>query len=89
MADFTIDDLRRILHAAAGTDESIDPATDIHDTTFDDLGYDSLALLEAGSRIEREYGISLDDSAVIEAGTPRCLLTAVNTRLSNAKRLVK
>ncbi|MCX4469491.1 Oxytetracycline polyketide synthase acyl carrier protein [Micromonospora sp. MW-13] len=90
MADeFTIEDLRRILRAAAGADEGTHLTTDIHDAAFDELGYDSLALLETGSRIEREYGISLDDSTVIEARTPRVLLAAVNARLSIEKRLVK
>jgi act minimal PKS acyl carrier protein len=78
---FTIDDLTRILRDAAGADESIDLDGDILDAGFDDLGYDSLALLETGLRIEREYGIELDDSTLTDAGTPRVLLAAVTARL--------
>ena len=60
----TIDDLKRILREAAGQDETIDLDGDILDTSFEDLGYDSLALLETGSRIEREHGIELEDTSV-------------------------
>lgn len=80
----TVDDLRRILREAAGETEDVDLDGDIADKTFDELGYDSLALLETGGRIERELGIRLEDSAVSEAGTPRALLLVVNERLAAA-----
>jgi minimal PKS acyl carrier protein len=52
------------------------------DTEFDTLGYDSLALLETGSRIEREFGIKLDDSTMSDSATPRALIEAVNAQLA-------
>lgn len=79
---FTLDDLRRILLASAGADENVDLDGDILDLTFDALGYESLALLETGSRIEREYVITLDESALADATTPRQLLNVVNTQLA-------
>lgn len=81
---FTLDDLRRILLEAAGVDESVDLTGDIIDTEFQALGYESLALLETGGRIEREFGISLDDSALTDAVTPRGLIDIVNKQLSAA-----
>jgi minimal PKS acyl carrier protein len=87
MADvttFTIDQLRRILREGAGADEGIDLDGDILDTGFEELGYDSLALLETGSRIEREYGIRLGDAVLTGAETPRALLAAVNAHLATA-----
>lgn len=78
---FTLDDLRRILRAAAGADESIDLDGDILDTEFEALNYESLALLETCSRIEREYGISLDDALDVDH-TPRSLIELVNDRIS-------
>ncbi|MFD8220599.1 acyl carrier protein [Streptomyces sp. NPDC059697] len=81
---FTLDDLRRILLEAAGVDESVDLAGDIIDIDFQALGYESLALLETGGRIEREFGISLDDSALSDAVTPRGLIDIVNKQLSAA-----
>ena len=74
--EFTIGDLRRVLRAAAGDAEGVGL-----DVPFADLGYDSLALLETGGRIEREYGIELADSTITDAETPRALLASVNERL--------
>lgn len=82
---FTLDDLRRILLEAAGAEEGTDLSGDIIDTTFELLGYDSLALLETGSRIEREYGITLEDSALTDAVDPRSLIDTVNAQLSAAQ----
>ncbi|ALV30892.1 MULTISPECIES: acyl carrier protein [Streptomyces] len=81
---FTLDDLRRILLEAAGADESVDLAADIQDTSFEVLGYESIALLETGGRIEREYGIVLDDDDLSEELTPRDLIDAVNAQLAPA-----
>jgi act minimal PKS acyl carrier protein len=78
---FTLDDLRRILLEAAGEEEGVDLTGDIIDTEFSALGYESLALLETGSRIEREYDVSLEDSALTDAVTPRGLIDIVNTQL--------
>nr|ADO32788.1 acyl carrier protein [Streptomyces vietnamensis] len=78
MARLTLDVLRTILVACAGEDDSADLSGDILDTTFEDLGYDSLALMESAARIEREFGVTLDDDDVNEALTPRLLLDLVN-----------
>ncbi|MET8690662.1 acyl carrier protein [Streptomyces sp. NPDC004732] len=81
---FTLADLRRILIEAAGADEAAALDGDILDTTFGLLGYESLALLETGGCIEREYGISLDDDTLTDALTPRELIHTVNERLAAA-----
>ncbi|WP_422755595.1 acyl carrier protein [Micromonospora sp. WMMD708] len=78
----SLDDLRRILREAAGADASTDLDTEILDRTFDELGYDSLALLETAGRIEREYHVALSDAVVTEAETPRALLDVVNAQLA-------
>ncbi|MET7457946.1 acyl carrier protein [Streptomyces sp. NPDC005574] len=80
---FTIEDLKRILLEGAGADENVDLDGDILDTEFEELSYESLALLETCGRIEREYGISLDDSVLTEAKTPRAMVEAVNARLDD------
>ncbi|MDH6435223.1 act minimal PKS acyl carrier protein [Streptomyces sp. SAI-144] len=80
---FTLDDLRRILVDAAGDDESYNLDGDILDTDFEELGYESLALLETGGRIEREYGISLDEEVLSIANTPRLLIDTVNNGLAS------
>lgn len=76
--EFTVDDLKRILREGAGVDENVDLDGDILDTDFESLGYESLAMLEIGSRIERELGVTLDDDTLTEATTPRTLIGVVN-----------
>ncbi|MFJ6855959.1 phosphopantetheine-binding protein [Streptomyces sp. NPDC091271] len=84
-AEFTLDDLRRILLEAAGADEGVDLHGDILDVQFEALGYESLALLETGSRIESEYHIALDEELLSEADTPRALIAAVNQAIPDAR----
>ncbi|MFE9365653.1 phosphopantetheine-binding protein [Streptomyces sp. NPDC006978] len=84
--EFTLDDLRHILLEGAGADEGVDLEGDILDVQFEALGYESLALLETGSRIEREYAIVLDEDLLTDADTPRALITAVNEHLLAAPR---
>jgi act minimal PKS acyl carrier protein len=84
MAQLTLAAMRTILVACAGEDDSVDLSGDILDVTFEDLGYDSLALMESASRIEREYGVSLSDDDVNEELTPRLLLELVNNTVAEA-----
>ncbi|MFJ7773342.1 acyl carrier protein [Streptomyces sp. NPDC097107] len=79
--EFTLEVLRRILLEGAGADEGVDLDGDILDTDFEELGYESLALLETAGRIEREYGIALDDDVFTDNPTPRGLITAVNAQM--------
>ncbi len=83
MADekFTIEQLTAILRECAGEDEDVDLDGQILDTEFEELGYESLALLEATGRIERDYDIVLGEDALNDARTPRALLEIVNSRL--------
>ena len=85
MREFTSDDLKRILRAGAGAAEGVNLDGDIDDVPFSDLGYDSLALLETGSRIEREFAIRLDDTAVTDAKVPRQLVAVVNECIQSAR----
>jgi act minimal PKS acyl carrier protein len=80
--DFTLADLRRILLEGAGADEESDLQGDILDREFEALGYESLALLETASRIEREYGVTLDDSVLSGTTTPKTLIDVVNAQLA-------
>ncbi|MFF0116626.1 acyl carrier protein [Streptomyces prasinus] len=78
---FTLENLKRILREGAGADESVDFDGDILDADFEELGYESLAILETCGRIEREYGITLDDSVVSDVRTPRRMVEVVNEHL--------
>ena len=79
---FTLADLKRILLEGSGAPEGTDLEGDILDMEFSDIGYDSLALLETTSRIEREYRIELDESLAGDATTPRALLDAISAHLT-------
>jgi len=82
MPHFAIDDLITLLRECAGEDESVDlDGANVRDLSFEELGYDSLALHNTVNRIEREFGIRLPDDVVTEAKTPRELLDEVNLRL--------
>ncbi|MDN3265710.1 acyl carrier protein [Streptomyces sp. CSDS2] len=81
---FTLEDLTRILREGAGADDAVALDGDIIDTDFESLGYDSLALLETGGRIEREFGVTLDDDVFTDNRTPRSLVAAVNDTLTAA-----
>lgn len=74
--------LVRLLRECAGEEEEVDLDGDILDRAFDDLGYDSLALFNTVSRIERDFGVELPDEVVAVAQTPRQLMELVNTMLA-------
>ncbi len=80
-ATFTFDDLKRILLEGSGAPDGIELDENVLDTEFGLLGYDSLALLETAGRVEREYGISLEESILSDAPTPRAFVTAVAAHL--------
>jgi act minimal PKS acyl carrier protein len=82
MSAFTMDDLRRVMKAAVGVDDSVDLEADILDVGFTELGYDSLAMLEIASKIEKEFPARLPDDAVGDLRTPRLLVDHVNTQLA-------
>ncbi|MGY6653673.1 acyl carrier protein [Amycolatopsis sp. TRM77291] len=74
----TLEDLKRILIDCAGDDPGgLDG--EILDTPFEDLGYDSLALMESAARIKRDFGVDLPEDDVAEVETPRDLLELVGS----------
>jgi minimal PKS acyl carrier protein len=82
MRQITLTELQDILRECAGEDESAQPLEQTADQPFDQLGYDSLALLETHSRIECDFGIDLPEDEVGAIKTPASLVHYVNTRLA-------
>jgi act minimal PKS acyl carrier protein len=76
--EFELGDLQRVLAQSAGTAQDADLDGEVLDTAFEDLGYDSLALMETAAKISQEYGIPIDEDALAQATTPRGLLDLVN-----------
>lgn len=52
------------------------------DRTFEELGYDSLALLETNTRLKRDHGVELPDEDLTASTTPRRFLELVNALLN-------
>ncbi|WP_433632820.1 acyl carrier protein [Nocardia sp. CA-120079] len=77
----TITELRRILVECAGGD---DIAEDIAGHDFEQLGYDSLALIETASRIQRDFGVLIPEEQLIDVKTPQELIDIVNSQLRGA-----
>ena len=74
---FSVEDLRNILAACAGDADDEIPLAQFADTRFEDLGYDSLAVMETAARIERDYGVRIADGDVADARTPRDMVCLV------------
>ncbi len=81
MSKVTIEDVHRILIACAGDIGTSELHGDIAALEFDDLGYDSLALLETAARIEQEFGVRIPEEQITEVKTPQELLGLVNMSL--------
>lgn len=81
MATFTLEHLKAILLACSGQpyDGTLDG--DVIDTPLRDLGYDSLAVLEVASAIQREFGFAVPDEAIELMETSRAILDYVNAEL--------
>lgn len=75
-----IEDLRSILIDCAGGDEAL--RGDIADVSFDDLGYDSLALIDTTAMLKREYGVVIPDDRLTDLRNPGELLGLINDRLA-------
>lgn len=86
MREFTIDDLKRIMHQAGGIDSAADLNDDNADKTFAELDCDSLAVLEVVARIRQEYAVYLSDDAVELLETPRDTIKLVTRQLTGAAR---
>jgi act minimal PKS acyl carrier protein len=80
----TIDDLRKILVACAGAADGAALDGDIRDVDFDELGYDSLALMETAARIKSDFGVTIPDERIAELRTPGEILDLVNTSAAAA-----
>ncbi|MCP2341084.1 acyl carrier protein [Actinomadura rupiterrae] len=83
MGHFTLDDVRRMIRACAG-ESGADLDGEIGELSFEELGYDSLAVLELAARVQREYGVAMPDESVEFMRTPEEAVQYVNGRLTAA-----
>lgn len=84
MERLTADELIEILRDCAGEDEGAGLTGDALDRPWEELGYDSIAVLETAGRLQRRYGPVLPDDALSELASPRELIDRVNAALARA-----
>ncbi|GAA3083817.1 acyl carrier protein [Streptosporangium carneum] len=82
ITSFTVDDLKETMRTCAGVNEAVNFDDDIADVTFEDLGYDSLAVLEMAAKLQNHLGVVIPDDAAEQLPTPRALAEYVNVRLA-------
>jgi acyl carrier protein len=81
---FTLDDLRELMRACAGVEEDIDLDAAIDDVEFEELGYDSLAVLEVASHVQRKYSVPMPDECTEYMKTPRLAVEYINEQFAKA-----
>ncbi|MFH8882347.1 acyl carrier protein [Streptomyces californicus] len=78
----TFDNLKDIMSRCTGETEDL---TEEHlNLDFTEIGYDSLAILEIASQIQREYGLQIPDEAIEEMNSPQAVIDYVNNSLAAA-----
>lgn len=83
MTEFTLETLRAIMRSCVGVDDGVDLDGPIDHVSFDDLGYDSLAMLELAGQLRRQYGVDTPDDALAELlPTPAATVAYVNRELA-------
>lgn len=82
MQEFTLAELKRVTDACGGDDDATPLDEVVLDRSFDDLGYDSLAIYETVIRIREDLRIPIADEEIDTATTPREVIDLVNTRVS-------
>ena len=84
MKTFTLVDLKKTIDACRMPGDGVELTEHALDVSFDDLGFDSLSLLDVVTRLQDELKLRLSDSEVEAISTPRSLIDYVNGRLLTA-----
>ncbi|MEV1241820.1 acyl carrier protein [Nonomuraea sp. NPDC049750] len=74
----------RILCEAAGEDGGVDLAADDPGTTLGDLGFDSLVLIAATTKVELEFGVTIPEDRLATVATVADFRDMVNESLLDA-----
>jgi acyl carrier protein len=81
---FTLDALLEVMRSCAGVEDSVQ--LDVHnaDVEFEELGYDSLAVLEVAAQVQRLYGVTMPDECVEHMLTPRTAVEYISEQFAKA-----
>lgn len=81
MKEMTLNHLFDLLSGCGGDVDSSTVNPQAMDTPFDELGCDSLSLLETTARIKRDLGVDIPDEKITEMRSPRAVIDYVNGAL--------
>ncbi|WP_340377086.1 methyltransferase [Streptomyces sp. SS7] len=81
MQEFTLEELVELIEAHAGEPDEGELDVSVVDVLFQELGYDSVQLLEVVSQIKARYGLDLAEGILAEMRTPRQVLDTINELL--------
>ncbi|MGP4046381.1 methyltransferase [Streptomyces sp. 2A115] len=76
--EFTLEELIELIETHAGEPDEGELDVTVVDVLFQELGYDSIRLLEVISQIKQRYGLDLAEEILAEMRTPRQILDAIN-----------
>lgn len=82
MTTFGLEDLKRLLTSDSNTGDGSEITESSLTDEFTELGYDSLALLELVSKVERDFGIKLPDDALENMLTPKSTVYYISARIA-------
>jgi act minimal PKS acyl carrier protein len=82
MIEITLEDLVQIMRKCAGEDENLIANDAVANTDFEELGYDSLALMAASSEVEKNYGVAVDEGELAEIRNLASFVELVNKKLA-------
>jgi minimal PKS acyl carrier protein len=85
MPQLTVELLREILEEVAGGDEH-EWTEDSLDLPFDEIGYDSLALVGLVAKLRRDTGAVVPEEALVDMRTPRAAIDILNGYLAAPSR---
>ncbi len=74
----TATDILTSLRSEAGEPEIAGDAEQLLDTSLDDLGYDSLAVIGTATALRTKFGKVIEDKDLVEAHTLRDLVDLAN-----------
>lgn len=80
MSAFTLTEFKKIVELSYESEAAAALDAAALDTTFTDLGYDSLTVYEFVTRIQDDYGVSVPDEALDALDTPGALIAYVDDR---------
>ena len=80
-ANIDIKDVWTALVEGSGTDDADALLAALEPRSFDELGYDSLAVLETGLRLRRDSGADVPDTQIANVQTAHELINLINSHL--------